>query len=62
MDQTELRIAAVGADFIMELRERAETLLGEDFDLRAFHILLFSGGGLPLSFLEERVMDFIADH
>jgi uncharacterized protein (DUF885 family) len=51
--------AAVGADFIMDLRESAETELGEDFDLRAFHTLLLSGGSLPLPFLEERILEFI---
>jgi len=54
--------AVVGADFIMALREKTQADLGEDFDLRAFHTLLLSGGSLPLPFLEERVLDYIKEN
>lgn len=45
----------VGMHKILELRARAEQHLGEEFDLRAFHDLILSGGALPLTLLEQRV-------
>ena len=53
--------AGVGALAIREMRTEAEAALGADFDLRAFHTHLLSGGSLPLSLLEERVGDYIRD-
>ncbi len=38
---------------ILELRQRAEQALGENFDLRQFHSALLGNGSLPLSILEE---------
>ena len=45
---------------ILSLRERARTVLVEEFDIRAFHDLVLSGGALPLSILEKRVEQWIA--
>ncbi len=45
----------IGMLKIQELRARAESALGSDFDIRAFHDTVLGGGGLPLTMLEERV-------
>jgi len=43
----------------MELRERARLALGEEFDIRAFHDVVLSGGALPLDILDRRVDNYI---
>ncbi len=45
---------------ILELRARAEKALGAQFDIRAFHDEILSGGALPLDVLETRVDQWIA--
>ena len=45
---------------ILELRARAEKELGDQFDIRAFHDEILSGGALPLDVLETRVDNWIA--
>ena len=45
---------------ILELRARAKQQLGDQFDIRAFHDEILSGGALPLDVLESRVNDWIA--
>lgn len=49
----ELRISA--------LRRKAESVLGDRFDLRAFHDALLSGGAMPIDILDHRMERWIAD-
>jgi uncharacterized protein (DUF885 family) len=50
----------VGQLKILELRERAKSSLGNNFDLRAFHDLLLDSGALPLDVLSDRIDAWIA--
>ncbi|MXP42585.1 DUF885 family protein [Altererythrobacter soli] len=50
----------VGMIRIQQLRAEAESALGDRFDIRAFHDVVLGGGSLPLSLLERRVRDWIA--
>ena len=50
----------VGALKIQELRKRAETALGDDFDIKAFHTQVLNTGGLPLPVLEAKIDRWIA--
>jgi uncharacterized protein (DUF885 family) len=50
----------IGQLKILELRERAETELGEEFDVRAFHDEILGAGALPLDILEGRIDAWIA--
>ncbi|MET0247429.1 MAG: DUF885 family protein [Sphingomonas sp.] len=45
----------VGELKIIDLRRRAETALGDRFDIRAFHDLILMQGQLPMTMLEEKV-------
>jgi uncharacterized protein (DUF885 family) len=45
---------------LKELRKKAEEVLKENFDIRAFHDLVLSEGAVTLSILEGMVNDFIA--
>jgi uncharacterized protein (DUF885 family) len=51
----------IGMLKIIELRERAKTELGAKFDLKAFHDVILDGGAMPLTVLERRVNDWIAE-
>ena len=50
----------IGMIKIMELRRKAERVLGAKFDIRGFHDLLIGSGSMPLAVLESRVDDWIA--
>lgn len=49
----------IGMLKIMELRQQAETELGESFDIRGFHDTIIGAGPLPLKVLERRVNDWM---
>ena len=49
----------IGELKILELRERAKTELGENFDIRAFHDAVLENGGIPLDILEARINRWI---
>jgi len=51
----------IGALKIVELRRRAESALGEKFDIRKFHDIVLGEGTLPLSLLEAKVDRWIAE-
>jgi uncharacterized protein (DUF885 family) len=48
-----------GELLMRDLRSRAETRLGEHFDIRDFHDELLSEGAVPLGYLEDRTMAWI---
>jgi uncharacterized protein (DUF885 family) len=50
----------IGMNEIMRLRSLAETELGGQFDIRAFHNLILGNGAVPLSILEQIVEDYVA--
>jgi uncharacterized protein (DUF885 family) len=51
----------IGMTKILELRELAQSELGDRFDMRQFHNVVLSNGALPLNILEEVVLDYIRD-
>lgn len=51
----------IGQLKIVELRQKAERLLGDRFDIRDFHEVVLADAALPLDLLEERVDAYIAD-
>ena len=50
----------IGMLKILELREKAETELGDKFDIRAFHDVVLGSGAVPLMILERMVNNWIA--
>lgn len=51
----------IGMLKILELREKAQTALGDKFDIREFHDVVLANGPVPLNILEQFVDDYIAD-
>ena len=51
----------VGMIKIQQLRAKAEGLLGDRFDIRAFHDTVLTGGAMPLKLLERRVGHWIEE-
>ena len=51
----------IGMLKIQELRAKAETALGDDFDVRAFHDVVLQNGAVPLPVLERLVDQHIED-
>ena len=49
----------IGKLKIMELRERAETELGDAFDIREFHDAVLTSGSVPLDVLEDNIEQYI---
>ena len=45
----------IGQLKILELRRKAEQILGKYFDIKAFHDELLGGGALPMQLLETRM-------
>ncbi|WP_259369421.1 DUF885 family protein [Colwellia sp. MB02u-10] len=46
---------------IKKLRKMAEQALGQDFDLREFHDQVLKNGSMPLSMLENVMMEYVAN-
>ena len=49
----------IGELKILELRQRAETQLGNKFDIRRFHDAILLDGGMPLDLLEAKINRWI---
>lgn len=50
----------VGQLKIRELRTLAETALGSDFDIKHFHRIVLESGCIPLSYLEDKIINWIS--
>lgn len=44
---------------IVRLREKAQNILGDAFDIRKFHDAILAHGGLPLNILEQEINSYI---
>ena len=51
----------IGMIRILQLRDQAQTALGPKFDIKAFNDVLIGSGSLPLSVLDRRIQDWIAE-
>jgi uncharacterized protein (DUF885 family) len=49
----------IGYQKMLALRQKAESTLGETFNLKDFHDAIISHGGLPLGLLENVVNDYL---
>lgn len=50
----------IGMIKILELREKAKTQMGDNFDIREFHDVVLANGAVPLNVLEDFVDEYIA--
>ncbi|MBV1910332.1 MAG: DUF885 domain-containing protein [Kangiellaceae bacterium] len=50
----------IGMLKILELRTKAETIMGDKFDIREFHEVVLKNGPVPLSVLSQYIDDYIA--
>jgi uncharacterized protein (DUF885 family) len=51
----------IGALTIQRLRKKAETELGDKFDIRDFHTQVLMTGSIPMPVLEKKIDDWIAE-
>ena len=51
----------IGQLKLLELREQAETTLGDKFDIRDFHDVVLGSGSIPLNVLEANVQQWISE-
>ena len=51
----------IGQIKIRELRTKAETVLGEKFDIRKFHNEILETGCIPLALLEDKIDNWIVN-
>ena len=49
----------IGMLKILELRENAKSILGDQFDIREFHDVILNNGAVPLTILEELVGNWV---
>ena len=50
-----------GELLIRDLRSQAEARLGDNFDIRAFHDTILEEGGVPLDYLEAKMLNWIEE-
>ncbi|WP_419212235.1 DUF885 domain-containing protein [Maribacter sp. X9] len=51
----------IGQLKILELRAKAEAKLGNDFDIKLFHEKILETGCVPISILEDKILEWIND-
>ena len=51
----------IGMNKIIELKDVAQEILGEEFDIREFHETILARGAVPLNILEKHVEEMIAN-
>jgi uncharacterized protein (DUF885 family) len=51
----------IGMLHILDARQRVQEALGDAFDIREFHRVILTSGGLPLALLDDVVDQYIAE-